>query len=79
MLITAVAPVFTEKTLGDSQLFVPTSSFFDLLQACTVAHFRASEVDKDALCSGQSAYCPSAESFCFTLFTLVLQHKAVVN
>lgn len=39
-------PVFTEKTLGDSQLFVPASSF-DLLQRCAVAHFQASEVDKD--------------------------------
>lgn len=52
-------PVFTEKTLGDTQLYVPASSSFDLLQACTVACFHASAVDKDVLCGGQSAYFPT--------------------
>lgn len=69
-LFTAVVPfssvfssVFTEnreKTLGDSQLLVSASSFFNLLQVCTVAHFHASEVGKDGLFSRQSAYFPAA-------------------
>lgn len=48
-LIIAVVPVFIDETLGDAQLFVPASSFFDLLQACTVVHLHAFEVDKDIL------------------------------